>query len=354
VNVLLVGCAGRGLAVEFGETLKLRHCALTYVDGADMPRWGQLGCQGFIVLDGAGAVVCKTTPAFLEVEDLAFGFVESVVAALLARKPVPAVCPGVLVRLAGLAAAPELNGQTAMCVKAPGADGRCGVALRDGRRVSVRAEHVEPVGEMAAELAAANARDGGCCGGGCGGCAEPAEARAEALAEAPAAPAAPAKKEIFVGGVSMGVCANAMCLCMDCECGAGCQCNVGENSGVVQEGTCDPCSDFRKHKAEELAASVAEPAPLEVGGPVPVAIRYRAPAKKHATALAALVLAEFDDFEVAVDEVEIVEGAFEVDVAGRLVYCDHSPADREKEGRGRCRSADDRAAVVSAIRALVR
>ena len=87
---------------------------------------------------------------------------------------------------------------------------------------------------------------------------------------------------------------------------------------------------------------------------MPVAIRYRAPAKKHATALAALVLAEFDDFEVAVDEVEIVEGAFEVDVAGRLVYCDHSPADREKEGRGRCRSADDRAAVVSAIRALVR
>ena len=75
--MLLVGCAGRGLAVEFGETLKLRHCALTYVDGADMPRWGQLGCQGSIVLDGAGAVVCKTTPAFLEVEDLAFGFVES-------------------------------------------------------------------------------------------------------------------------------------------------------------------------------------------------------------------------------------------------------------------------------------
>ena len=48
-----------------------------------------------------------------------------------------------------------------------------------------------------------------------------------------------------------------------------------------------------------------------------------------------------------------MNGGFDV-LCGRLVYYDHSPADREKEGRGRCRSADDRAAVVSAIRALVR
>ena len=173
---------------------------------------------------------------------------------------------------------------------------------------------------------------------------------------------APAKKEIFVGGVSMGVCANAMCLCMDCECGAGCQCNVGENSGIAQEGTCEPCSDFRKHKAEEQAEEQAAlvatiPPPHQRGdGPVPVAIRYCRGSSKHSTSLHMALLSEFDDFEVSVDEVEIAAGAgeasFEVEVGGRLVYCDHSPADQDKKGRGRCQSEDDRAAVVAAIRAL--
>ena len=71
MNVLLVGCAGSGLAVEYGNTLKLQHCTITYVDKMNMPRWGQLGCQGFIVLGGEGGVVCKTAPAFMEVEALA-------------------------------------------------------------------------------------------------------------------------------------------------------------------------------------------------------------------------------------------------------------------------------------------
>ena len=87
MNILLVGCAGRGLAVEFGTTLQLQHCTVTWVDEADMPRWGQLGCQGFIVLDGARGVVCKSTPPFMELGGLAFGFVEAVLGALLDERP---------------------------------------------------------------------------------------------------------------------------------------------------------------------------------------------------------------------------------------------------------------------------
>ena len=36
------------------------------------PRWGQLGCSGFIVLDPSGTVVCDKTLAFLEYQEKAF------------------------------------------------------------------------------------------------------------------------------------------------------------------------------------------------------------------------------------------------------------------------------------------
>ena len=36
------------------------------------PRWGQLGCSGFIVLDNSGKVVCEKTLAFLEHQEKAF------------------------------------------------------------------------------------------------------------------------------------------------------------------------------------------------------------------------------------------------------------------------------------------
>jgi len=38
----------------------------------------------------------------------------------------------------------------------------------------------------------------------------------------------PLKKEAFKGAISLGVCANDLCMCADCECGRGCTCNVSE------------------------------------------------------------------------------------------------------------------------------
>ena len=38
----------------------------------------------------------------------------------------------------------------------------------------------------------------------------------------------PLKKEAFKGAISLGVCANDLCMCADCECGLGCTCNVSE------------------------------------------------------------------------------------------------------------------------------
>lgn len=42
----------------------------------NMPRWGQLGCNGFIVLDSKQQVVSPQTAAFLEVRSRAFRDVE--------------------------------------------------------------------------------------------------------------------------------------------------------------------------------------------------------------------------------------------------------------------------------------
>ena len=165
---MLVGCAGSSLAEEFGRELRLQHCTLTFVAQSDMPRWGQLGCQGFIILDGSGGVVCKSTPAFMEVEQLSFRFVETVLASLLSSRPLPSVCPGVMVQISGLVSTPELNGSVGMCVQAEGSNGRCGVSLGSKRGiVSVKTANLSVSGASQQLLPS---QGGGCCGGGCGNC----------------------------------------------------------------------------------------------------------------------------------------------------------------------------------------
>ena len=59
-------CAGKELAETFASELKLRHVLNVWVDDGDMPTWGQLGCQGFIVGDSRHSVVCKSTSAFMQ------------------------------------------------------------------------------------------------------------------------------------------------------------------------------------------------------------------------------------------------------------------------------------------------
>jgi len=52
-----------------------------------MPTWGQLGCNGFIVLDGRHDVVSPCTKAFMQVRNVAFRDVESKLNMLLAARP---------------------------------------------------------------------------------------------------------------------------------------------------------------------------------------------------------------------------------------------------------------------------
>jgi len=84
VSFLCLCCAGSGLAEEFGTVNKLANCHHGVItDGG--PRWGQLGCNGFIVFDADLNVVNPCTSAYLEVKEQAFRNLEGVLASVLGQ-----------------------------------------------------------------------------------------------------------------------------------------------------------------------------------------------------------------------------------------------------------------------------
>jgi len=84
VAFVCVSCAGPQLAAKFGNDLRLRKCYNTWIeDEEDMPKWGQLGCSGFIVINGEDRIVCSATAAYLQVKEGAFSDVEKVLKKLL-------------------------------------------------------------------------------------------------------------------------------------------------------------------------------------------------------------------------------------------------------------------------------
>lgn len=84
-----VSCDGPQLASTFVKELKLSKCTVTCAE--DSPAWGQLGCSGFIMLDGDGRVTCRATTPYMEVRERAFHHVESLLDSLLDGAKLPAV-----------------------------------------------------------------------------------------------------------------------------------------------------------------------------------------------------------------------------------------------------------------------
>lgn len=299
---MLVGCAGPELAETFGKRLKLKHCMISYVQQADMPRWGQLGCQGFIILDSSGSVACETTPAFMEVEGLAFKYVEMALSALLSKKSIPEVGPGTIVHIKDSLQTPGLAGLPAMCISPENSDGKCEVALRYGKtlwihRTSLISKEEEISGDCdrgckGNERAASecckkkkscdNDRSTACAGDCAATSKESFAAALEASADkvnqaclavgvgidqpADALHALQLEmvvaktefkamladaKQILEGDARLtkfsinGPCTNGLCLCAVCECGITCRCNIAD---VKDTDTCEKCVDFRAKK----------------------------------------------------------------------------------------------------------
>ena len=163
-SFICVSCDGPGLASTFAKRLQLSKCLLTYVDGRNGPTWGQLGCNGFILLDAQGNVACKQTSAYLEVQQLAFDDVESRLDSMLADGPPPALSPGQHVELHGLSKS-ELNGTRGYVVGAADAStGRIAVRTYLGKMIAVRPENLRGLEDGGGEEGAEGFDDvtGGC------------------------------------------------------------------------------------------------------------------------------------------------------------------------------------------------
>lgn len=153
-NFLCIGCAGPQNAKMMKDRLSLTHCTVGYCTQSQMPSWGQLGCNGFIVIDDSSQqrVISKATAAFNMVRDLGFKHVETLVDAIIARRPIPVVCPGQVVRLRNLQKAPQLNNQLGLCVD-NGQNGRFPIQLLQARRViSVKASNLIVIEDVEAAL----------------------------------------------------------------------------------------------------------------------------------------------------------------------------------------------------------
>lgn len=179
--VCVVGDAGGyRLAREMSKEMKLTHCVNAFVESdSDMPDYGQLGCQGFIVLDREHNAVSRSTSPFMQVRELAFKHVEALLDAVTAGLPPPAVCPGEFVELTrppegrpDLLGAPgvvvELRGEPASPTLVLGFQGG---PLR-GRAMEVPIAAVARIGEEGEEAAGGG---GGCATQACSGpgCATP-------------------------------------------------------------------------------------------------------------------------------------------------------------------------------------
>jgi hypothetical protein len=89
VCVCVADSGGAALAIQFGRTLQLRHCVNgVIVERSQMPSWGQLGCNGLIVLNDNMEVVTTASKPFLEVGQAAFRDVESILMGLLPSEEV--------------------------------------------------------------------------------------------------------------------------------------------------------------------------------------------------------------------------------------------------------------------------
>jgi len=74
-NFICISATGRNLSETFVNDLKLKHCITGWTN--ETPKWGQLGCNGFIIYDKDMNIACRKSKAYLEVRDEAFRDVEN-------------------------------------------------------------------------------------------------------------------------------------------------------------------------------------------------------------------------------------------------------------------------------------
>lgn len=91
-HFLCISCAGPQLAQQMGARSGLQCAVNGYLeDPSSMVRWGQLGCNGFIVLDSRLGIASPCTAAFMQDKHGAFSDLEAVLDAELRREGIATV-----------------------------------------------------------------------------------------------------------------------------------------------------------------------------------------------------------------------------------------------------------------------
>mmetsp|Transcript_24824 Transcript_24824/g.62447 ORF Transcript_24824/g.62447 Transcript_24824/m.62447 type:complete len:436 (-) Transcript_24824:855-2162(-) len=159
VNFVCVCLVDRGLATEMAAEARLQHAVNGFVESkAEMPRYGQLGCQGFVVFAPGFRMFAPETSSFLQIKGLAFANVEALLDSMLNQvqrvragpqdlPPAminfipPFLCPGEMVQIRGLANRKELNGRQAVCLQ-DGGDGTYVVTTGGQMQLRIKAENL--------------------------------------------------------------------------------------------------------------------------------------------------------------------------------------------------------------------
>ncbi|KAJ1463202.1 hypothetical protein M885DRAFT_504795 [Pelagophyceae sp. CCMP2097] len=136
VLFLCVCVESAAVARDFSRRM-LQTCANCLVAPGDMPRFpAQLGCGGFVVIDGAGKFVTTKTMSFNDRGDRAFRALENIL------EPQLRFAVGARVELKGLVAAAERNGQRGAVARGVDAQGRVGVTLDDGTALAIKPDNL--------------------------------------------------------------------------------------------------------------------------------------------------------------------------------------------------------------------
>ena len=79
VHFVSISCDGAELAERMGQQHRMRCSVNGFIDReANMPRWGQLGSNGFIVLDSELRILSPCTASYMQLGEKAFADLEHI------------------------------------------------------------------------------------------------------------------------------------------------------------------------------------------------------------------------------------------------------------------------------------
>ncbi|CAD7922884.1 unnamed protein product [Amoebophrya sp. A120] len=135
-----------GLPMQMGAETRFQHAINGYCNAESaLPRYGQLGCQGFVMFDRNLEMKHAETSSFLQVKQLAFENVEQLLDSMIQRDAIPPfLCPGEMCVIQKLENRKDLNGRNVICLQSAD-DNTYVVTPGGGKQLRLKAENLRNV-----------------------------------------------------------------------------------------------------------------------------------------------------------------------------------------------------------------